>query len=316
LASPPSLDSPSSLASPPSFASPSSRRKPGSSKHSTTPEADNNPGYSSAAALLLDCLHQQGACFFNDLVRQSGLLAIQVEQALAELVSAGLVTSDNFTGLRALLTPDSHKPKAGHGERRRAIYGIEEAGRWALLQAPTPFADKGLDDEQLERLIGIYLQRWGVLSRKVLEREQGAPPWRQLLPKLRRMELRGDLRGGRFIAGVGGEQFALADTVTALRKQQKTWQEQQDSGTPHMPQRHVINATDPLNLLGTLLPGRKVPHLAGNRLLFEDGLPVAALEKDVAHCLDTADEARQWELQQLLQRRHFPPRLRAYLGKS
>ncbi|MEO6080508.1 MAG: hypothetical protein ABIQ86_12100 [Steroidobacteraceae bacterium] len=223
------------------------------------PEEDSQP-LSSGATLLHALLQKQGAMFFTDLVRLSSLLAIQVEHALAELVSAGLVTSDNFTGLRALLTPDANKPKSGSHDRRRAIYGIEDAGRWSLLTPVVPNdheGDNDLSDEQLDRLIAIYLKRWGVITRKVLERETNAPPWRQVLLKLRRVELRGDISGGRFIAGVGGEQFALADTVTALRKQQKLWQEQQDSDTTKEPQRIVLNATDPLNLVGSLLPEKK-----------------------------------------------------------
>ncbi|MGV3592743.1 MAG: DEAD/DEAH box helicase, partial [Gammaproteobacteria bacterium] len=214
---------------------------------SAPPDEGGEAPLSSGAMLLHGILQRQGAMFFTDLARVSNLLAVQVEHALAELVSAGMVTSDNFTGLRALLTPDANKPKQGSHERRRAIYGIEDAGRWSLLTplAVHAAAESGtqgeahdeLGDEQLERLIAIYLKRWGVITRKVLEREQGAPPWRTLLLKLRRMELRGEIRGGRFIAGVGGEQFALADTVTALRKQQKLWQEQQDSNTPHVPKR-------------------------------------------------------------------------------
>jgi ATP-dependent Lhr-like helicase len=280
---------------------------------------------SSAAALLKEILTQHGASFFTDLTRLSALMPIQAEQALAELVSLGLVTSDNFTGLRALLTPDSHKPKLGSHERRRAIYGIEDAGRWSLLQhgatspqQPATARPEELSDEHMQRLIQLYFARWGVISRKVLEREQNAPSWRQLLLKLRRLELRGEVRGGRFIAGVGGEQFALADTVTALRKQMKQWQEQQEMQTesaPHKPVRHIINATDPLNLLGTLLPEKRVPHLSGNRILFEDGLPVAVLEKDEVKLLRNQDSSVQWELQKLLQRRTFPPRLRAYIGK-
>ncbi|HTQ99580.1 MAG TPA: hypothetical protein VMH83_06300, partial [Candidatus Acidoferrum sp.] len=270
---------------------------------------------SSAAALVHGLLQKHGASFFTDLVRLAALLPLQVEEALAELVSVGLVTSDNFTGLRALLTPDSHKPKAGSHDRRRAIYGIEDAGRWSLLaqasDAPAP-----LSDEQLERLIHLYCQRWGVITRKALEREQSAPPWRQLLLKLRRMELRGDIRGGRFISGVGGEQFALADTVTALRRQHKLWLDAQERDpATRQGLRHIINATDPLNLLGTLLPERKVPHLSGNRILFEDGLPVAVLEKDEVKLLRGGDSAQQWELQKLLQKKTFPPRLRAYIGK-
>ena len=277
---------------------------------------------SSGAVLLQSLLQRQGAMFFTDLVRGSNLLAVQVEQALAELVSAGLVTSDNFTGLRALLTPDANKPKIGNHERRRAIYGIEDAGRWSLLTPILPHESADADassepsDEQFGRLIAIYLKRWGVITRKVLEREQNAPPWRTLLLKLRRMELRGEIRGGRFIAGVGGEQFALADTVTALRKQQKLWQDQQDREATKEPQRVVLNATDPLNLVGTLLPERRVPHLSGNRILFEDGLPVAVLEKDEVRHLRAGNSEQHWLLQQLLQRHYFPPRLRAYLGKQ
>lgn len=272
---------------------------------------------SSAANHIYQLLQQKGASFFSDLVRISGFMSVQTEQALAELVSAGFATSDNFTGLRALLTPDSHKPKAGSHERRRAIYGIEDAGRWSLLTLPDSTDDvSDITDVHLERLIAVYFKRWGVISRKVLEREQNVPAWRQLLIKLRRMELRGDIRGGRFIAGIGGEQFALAETVDALRRRSKLWQQEQETDPYNrVPIRVVLNATDPLNMLGTLLPEKRVPHLSNNRILFEDGLPVAILEKDSVRCLNSRAEEQHWELQQLLQRRYFPPRLRAYLGK-
>ena len=283
----------------------------------TAADSPYSPGLSSSATLVWQLLQQQGASFFTDLVRSSGLMSVQTEQALAELVSAGLVTSDNFTGLRALLTPDSHKPKDGSHDRRRAIYGIEDAGRWSLLALPgAGTATTELTEQHIERLIEIYFLRWGVITRRVLEREQSAPPWRQLLLKLRRMELRGEVRGGRFIAGIGGEQFARAETVDALRKRQKLWQQEQEKDTAtRTPIRIVLNATDPLNMLGTLLPEKRVPHLSGNRILFEDGVPVAVLEKETLRCLTGAAEDKHWELQQLLQRRYFPPRLRAYLGK-
>jgi ATP-dependent helicase Lhr and Lhr-like helicase len=317
---------------------PSTRERRAKQSDATQQESDSIQAstMSSAAEQVHQLLQKHGASFFTDLTRLAGLLPVQTEQALAELVSLGLVTSDNFTGLRALLTPDSHKPKLGSHERRRAIYGIEDAGRWSLLNfatasevveqgASTQVNANALNDEQLERLIQLYFARWGVINRKVLEREQNAPTWRQLLLKLRRMELRGDVRGGRFIAGVGGEQFALADTVTALRKQQKLWQEQQEAANNVMasepnqkaraPLRHIINATDPLNLLGSLLPDKRVPHLSGNRILFEDGLPIAVLEKDEVKLLRNHDSHMQWELQRLLQKKTFPPRLRAYIGK-
>lgn len=271
-------------------------------------------GLSSSAQLILQLLQQKGASFFNDLCRYSSLLPAQAEQALAELVSAGLVTSDNFVGLRALLTPDSHKLRVGRNERRRAIYGIEDAGRWSLLSHGHATEGDELNEEQLRRLIQVYCKRWGVLTRRVLENESTAPPWRVLLRQLRVMELRGEIRGGRFISGIGGEQFALQDTVTLLRRKHKEWNEQQEKAD-RKPVRHVINATDPLNLLGVLLPDRRVPHLSNNRILFEDGLPIAVLEKDEVSYLRKVPENEQWELQQLLHKRSFPPRLRAYLGK-
>ena len=278
---------------------------------SSPTESSATERLSSAAALLLSLLAQRGACFFADLVRLSGLLPLQVEKALAELVSAGRISSDGFNGLRALLVPDGHKSRDG---RRRMPYAIEDAGRWSRLEPPPASSvATRLDDAQLDRLIGIYLERWGVLCRRILEREQQAPPWRVLLTRLRRLELRGELRGGCFINGVGGEQFAHADTVTALRKRQRDWQAGQEG--QRQPLRHVINATDPLNLLGTLLPERRVSHLSGNRILFEDGLPVAILEQEVIKPLRPLDAVEQWTLLQLLRRRQFPPRLRAYLGK-
>ena len=279
-----------------------------------TGHQQENRQLGSAAQLIHTLLQNKGASFFSDLVMMSSMLALQVEQALAELVSCGLVTSDNFTGLRALLTPDSHKPKAGSHDRRRAIYGMEDAGRWSLLVHDT-MAEHDIEDQMLDRLIQLWFKRWGVISRKVLEREQNVPSWRTLLIKLRRMELRGDVRGGRFINGVGGEQFALAETVNVLRKKQKAWLEREADSKVHKPIQVVLNATDPLNLLGTLLPEKRISHLSGNRILFEDGLPVAVLEKDSVRVLRSDREEEQWEFQQMLQLRTYPPRLRAYLGK-
>jgi ATP-dependent Lhr-like helicase len=273
--------------------------------------ATDTDGLSAAAQSLRQLLRQKGASFFNDLCRDGGLLPTQTERALAELVSAGLVTSDNYSGLRALLTPDNRKLRLG----RRVLYGIEDAGRWALLRQEPPRGDDTLNFEQLNRLIQIYCRRWGVLSRAVLENESAAPPWRVLLRHLRLMELRGEIQGGRFINGGGGEQFALPDMVSLLRRKQKEWQSAQEQ-PEHKAQRQVINATDPLNLLGGLLPGKRVPRLSNNRILFEDGLPIAVLEKDQVNYLREVPAARHWELQQLLQKRHLQPRLRAYLGRA
>ncbi|MCP5357900.1 MAG: DEAD/DEAH box helicase [Pseudomonadales bacterium] len=266
---------------------------------------------SPAAQRIEQDIAQHGASFFDQITRRTGLLRSQLEQGLAELVSSGRVTSDSFTGLRALLTPDSRKP-GGHGNsRRRATFGVEDAGRWSLMQElhGEPGAEVALDDEQLDRLIMIYLERWGVLFRRVLERESAAPPWRVLLHRLRLMELQGVLRGGRFIAGVGGEQFALPETVTRLRQFGKN-QDAAERSSEYV----SIAAADPVNLLGILLPETRLPRLAKNRVLYKDGLPLAVLEKNEVRFLRKVDEKEQWQLQQVLTQRDYPSRLRAYIG--
>lgn len=278
----------------------------------TGKEEGLEPVISSDARLILDALLVQGASFFPDIVSASGLIKTQAENALAELVSLGLVTSDSFTGLRALLAPANRKKRAGrNGKYRRTPYEIENAGRWTLIRRPTASdEDKdALSDDLLEKLLSVYLQRWGVISRKVLEKESRCPPWRVLLLKLRRMELQGRIRGGRFVAGIGGEQFALPETVKVLRHCASEVKERSEDYS----RRIVINATDPLNLVGVILPGRKIPCLAVNRILFENGLPVAALEKDEVTLLQPCLEGEQAQYRDVLKNLMFPARLRAYL---
>ncbi len=264
-------------------------------------------------------LERNGASFFDQIQERTGLLRAQLEQGLAELVSSARITSDSFTGLRALLTPNKKKPNSHTGSRsrrgRRAMFGVEDAGRWSLLET-----DKAqgkiernsrhweiLDEVQLERLIGIYLQRWNVLFRGLLERELFAPPWRVLLRALRKMELRGTIRGGRFVAGVGGEQFAFPETVDALRKYKKNRSEKEFKY-------YSLSAVDPLNLLNLILPNRKLSRLSKNRVLYENGIPIAVLESDKVRFLKDVEPADEWKLQQALIKKNFPPRLRSYLG--
>ena len=263
-------------------------------------------------------LEQNGASFFDQIQQRTGLLRVQLEQGLAELVSCARITSDSFTGLRALLTPNKKKPSS-HGSRarrgRRAMFGVEDAGRWSLLETCKEQSPKGknsrhwevLDEEQLERLIGIYLQRWNVLFRGLLERELFAPPWRVLLRALRKMELRGTIRGGRFVAGVGGEQFAYPETVDTLRKYNK-------KNSENKIRYHSLSAVDPLNLLNLILPNRKLSRLSKNRVLYENGIPIAVLESDKVCFLKAVEPADEWKLQQALIKKNFPPRLRSYLG--
>ncbi len=277
------------------------------------PEADT--GGNVASRIIAD-LQQHGASFFDEVQSRTGLLKTQLEEGLAELVSLGKVNSDSFTGLRALLTPNHKKPSAHRRRGRKALFGVEDAGRWSLLQTFTPQTEPEktsrhwdvLDEEQLERLASIYLQRWGVVCRSFIERESLAPPWRILLATLRKMELRGTVRGGRFIAGVGGEQFAYADTVDTLRKFKRD--SEQRANVPF----YCLSACDPLNLVNLVQPGRKLARLLANRVLYRGGVPIAMLESGKVHFLREADTEEQWQWQQMLQQRQFPTRLRAYLG--
>ena len=238
---------------------------------------------------------------------RSGLLRTQVEEALAELAAGGLVTSDSYAGLRALITPVNKRPGYGRQQhRRRAIStgtGIDDAGRWSLIALPTGNAEPDdrnwikTDLDTLQHIAWILLKRYGVMFRKLLEREGPLPPWRELLYVYRRMEARGEIRGGRFVDSVGGEQFALPDAVALLRRQRTD-----ATRLPPM----VISATDPLNLVGIILPGERIPALHTNRILFDNGLPVAKQLNDEIQYLQQADAQKQWEISNLLTRKHNP----------
>ena len=315
-------------------------------------DAPSGKTFSNTAQRIEADLLTNGASFFDQIQSRSGLLKAQLEEGLAELVGAGRLNSDSFTGLRALLTPAAKKQGAHRRRRRSPMFGVEEAGRWSLLETFAPrSADTAdtdamatarteteaentrcssatpaiirqprasrpnnsrsgwdvLDDDQLERLISIYLNRWGVLFRSIIERELLAPPWRVLLRALRRLELRGTVRGGRFIAGVGGEQFAFQEAVDGLRSMAK-------EVTAAKPRYHSLAASDPLNLLNLILPRRKLAKLLNNRVLFEDGIPIAVVESGEVKFLREVAPERQWALQQALVQKNFPPRLRSYLG--
>ena len=201
---------------------------------------------SHAAREVLAELSQHGASFFADITRATGRLASEVEDALWELVAAGLVTADGFENLRSLVDP---KRRRGEGRGRNAR-PRHAAGRWALLQFPagTPAASSEAFANQL-------LLRWGVVFRDLLARETLAPPWRDLLQVLRRLEARGEIRGGRFVAGFVGEQFARPEAIDLLRGLRRS-EDHAESVT--------VPASDPLKLAGILLPGPRVSALAGD----------------------------------------------------
>ena len=223
------------------------------------------------AQLLADCIKEHGASFFDQLMDASGLLRSQVEEALAELVALGLVTSDSFGGLRALLVPSSVRRSAPHRRRRRhrGALGMEDAGRWALVQHS---AAKEPKEDAIEHIARTLLARYGVVFWRLLERESGwLPPWRELLRVYRRLESRGEVRGGRFVTGFSGEQFALPEAIGSLRTIRRR---------PTADQWVSVSGADPLNLVGILTPGPKLPALVGNRLLYHNGIPAAVLAAD------------------------------------
>jgi ATP-dependent Lhr-like helicase len=152
-----------------------------------------------------------------------------------------------------------------------------------------------LAEPHVEHIARVLLRRWGVVFRKLLEREDGLPPWRDLHYVYRRLEARGEVRGGRFVSGFSGEQFALPEAAAALRKTARSAAESSE--------RVSISAVDPLNLAGILTPGEKVPRLPGNRLLFENGVPIAVQSGGDVRYLTELDAAAQWEAKNLLIRR-------------
>ena len=257
---------------------------------------DKEPPLSSKARAVLDALRAHGASFFGDLQRDAGLLGEPTEQALAELVAQGLVTCDTFAGLRALVMPADRRNKLRR--RHPGHEPIDDAGRWALTRrSRAPIDVPGaLAEPHVDHIARVLLRRYGVVFRKLLEREDGLPPWRDLHYVYRRLEARGEVRGGRFVSGFSGEQFALPEAAAALRKVAR------DPGR----ERVSISALDPLNLAGILTPGERVARLAGNRLLFEGGVPIAVHAGGEVRYLTALDEGAQWAAKNLLIRRQRP----------
>jgi ATP-dependent Lhr-like helicase len=215
---------------------------------------------SPVAQALLGLLKQRGALFFPDMVRATGRLKAEVETGLWELVAAGLVTADGFENLRALVTPKS-APASGFGKGPGKMRRPRHApGRWSLLH--TEGADR---DRSVESCCWMLLRRYGVVFRDLLVRETNLPRWRELQIGYRRLEDRGEVRGGRFVDGFLGEQFALPEAVESLRAQRKLPQ-----GTSG--ERIVIAAADPLNLVGIVVPGERIPAISGKSVVFRDGV--------------------------------------------
>jgi len=287
---------------------------------------------------VLESLSQGGALFFAEIVRRTRLLPSQVEQALSELAALGFVTCDGFDGLRALLVPSDKRPTFGRNEgvrrRKTNLASIEFAGRWSLLRPQLPSTSQtpnemplprpkghplpigwgegrgegcslqsGAHDAALEKFARTFLHRYGVVFRRLLEREAFAVSWYELGRIYRRWEARGEIRGGYFVGGVSGEQFALPEAIGLLRSIRKA---------PFKDELITLSAADPLNLQGILTPGPRVASLTGNRILFRDGLPVAALEAGEIHSLSNDVPTTDSLIEKFLKVGKLPATLRSY----
>jgi ATP-dependent Lhr-like helicase len=222
-------------------------------------EHEDGRGLSPIARTVLDFLRQRGASFFADIVRGTGKLKAEIETALWELVAAGLVTADGFDNLRSLIDP---KRRSGQGSGRTAR-PRHSAGRWAILHPGEP-AER---PRAVEAACWMLLRRYGIVFRDLLARESNLPPWRELLMGYRRLEDRGEIRGGRFVDGFLGEQFALPVAVESVRAMR---------GLPLSGEVSTISAADPLNLVGILVPGERVPAISGRTVSYRDGIAISA----------------------------------------
>ena len=261
---------------------------------------------------VFEALQRGGALFFAELVRRSGLLPSQVEEALSQLAALGLVTSDSFDGLRALLVPSNKRPTFGRniGKRRRktTLASIEFAGRWSLLRAhiTSPPSGNGAEssarEAAIEKFARALLRRYGVVFRRLLERETLGVNWYDLGRIYRRWEARGEIRGGYFLGGVSGEQFALPGAIGLLRSIRKG---------PSNGELITLSAADPLNLQGILTPGPRIASLTASRILFRDGLPIAALETGEIRKVSEADVSDS-QIETALRVGKLRPSLRPY----
>ena len=282
-----------------------------------TPAESNGTQLTTNTATVHDYLKEHGASFFVDIVAGTNLLPSMVEEALGELVFRGMVSADSFTGLRALLTPLSkttHREVEKRRRKRKAFYSMDDAGRWVRLRREGLQTDPNgdnrnqpIDRDTIEAVARKLLQRYGVVFRKLLDRESINVPWRDLLRVYRRLEARGEIRGGRFVGGFSGEQFATSEAVQLLRSIRRS---------PAESLMVSINAADPLNLIGVITPGSRLAPASSNRLLYRDGVPIAVLEAKEIRFLVDMSPADQWQARNALLRRHVPPKVRTYLNQS
>jgi ATP-dependent Lhr-like helicase len=268
--------------------------------------------FSPDAKQTLETLSQFGALFFGEIVRFTHLLPSRVEQALAELARGGYVTADGFEGLRALLLPEEKRAPFGGAPRRRhhrSVTSVEFGGRWSLLRkkpSEAPEAESTATaqrEEALEIFARVLLRRYGVVSRRITEKESLHIPWFEIIRVFRRLEARGEVRGGYFVCGLSGEQFARPEAIGLLRSIRKA----KAKG-----ELIAISAADPLNLAGILTPGPRIAAITAHRILLRDGIPIAALKAGQVIALDGSAMEPERAIANALRIGTMLPKLRPY----
>ena len=235
------------------------------------------PSLSPGARNVLSCLRARGASFFDDLLAGTGAL-----------ITHGLVSADGFAGLRAFT-----------GSSARRLHAVAEAGRWACVpRRAVDMETDGIGEDGAETIARTLLRRYGVVFKTLLARESLTVPWRDLLRVLRRLEARGDIRGGRFVAGFTGEQYALPEAVETLRRVRRA---------PADGAIVALSAADPLNLTGIVTLGDRIPATASTRIAFRDGVPVATLTgARKFDLLESQAPEQEWTTRNALLRRRMP----------
>jgi ATP-dependent helicase Lhr and Lhr-like helicase len=257
----------------------------------------DGPALSASARLLLERLRRRGASFLRELAAGTDLDDQTMHAAIGELAAAGLAASDGFAGLRAIVRASDGRPSPPRGR-------AGDAGRWSALpqEAATDAREAAVDAQAW-----ALLRRYGVVFRRLLAREANAVPWRELTRVYRRLEARGEIRGGRFVSGVSGEQFARPDAVERLRETRRTAPDGRFV---------VISAADPLNLAGIVTTGERVRASAGSRILYRDGVPTAALEGEYMRPLTMLDASASAEIAHALTGRRMPAVANGFVGRA
>ena len=250
---------------------------------------------SEAARAIAELLRTRGASFAREIAAATALSDEEVRQALGELVSAGVISSDGFAGLRALIRPALLRPRPTRGTLRGTSQSpVDVAGRWSLLRHDEAEVDR---EDAVEQQARTLLRRYGVIFRRLLTRETNAAPWRELARVYRRLEARGEIRGGRFVHGMSGEQFALPEAVERLREVRR----QNADGRVI-----IISAADPLNLIGIITAGERVRAVASTRIAYCDGVAMSALEGECLRPLTECDAQSASEIAAALAGRRVP----------